>query len=120
MRVVEASNGVEALERARTDRPDVILLDIMMPGVSGWEVASKLLEDRSTDQIPIIFITARTDVRDRLRAFELGALEYITKPFDPTELAPTITALLDQVDRGERDGLLAEKLETLQAELSGR
>jgi putative two-component system response regulator len=119
MRVVEASNGAEALERARTDRPDVILLDIMMPGVSGWEVAGKLLEDGSTDKIPIIFITARTDVRDRLRAFELGALEYITKPFDPTVLAPTITALLDQVDRGERDGLLAERLETLHAELSG-
>jgi len=82
-RVLEAADGDEALAAIKTDRPDLILLDIMMPRVSGWEVASALLADSSTDRIPIIFITARTGVTDRIRAFELGAQEYVTKPFDP-------------------------------------
>ena len=82
-RVLEATDGDEALALVRADRPDVILLDIMMPRVSGWEVAAALLADQSADRIPIIFITARTGVTDRIRAFELGAHAYLTKPFDP-------------------------------------
>jgi DNA-binding response OmpR family regulator len=116
-RVLEAADGDEALAAIRTDRPDLILLDIMMPRVSGWEVAAALLADRSTDRIPIIFITARTGVTDRIRAFELGAQEYVTKPFDPAGLAATVTKVLDQIDRGERDADLAETLATLKAEL---
>jgi DNA-binding response OmpR family regulator len=115
-RVLEAADGDEALAAIKTDRPDLILLDIMMPRVSGWEVASALLADSSTDRIPIIFITARTGVTDRIRAFELGAQEYVTKPFDPAGLAATITKVLDQIDRGERDADLAETLATLKAE----
>ena len=116
-RVVEAADGDEALARVKTDRPDVILLDIMMPRVSGWEVASALLADNSADRIPIIFITARTGVIDRIRAFELGAKAYVMKPFDPAGLAVTVTKVLDQIDRGERDADLAETLATLKAEL---
>jgi len=115
-RVLEAADGDEALAAIKTDRPDLILLDIMMPRVSGWEVASALLADSSTDRIPIIFITARTGVTDRIRAFELGAQEYVTKPFDPAGLAATITKVLDQIDRGERDADLAETLAALKAE----
>jgi DNA-binding response OmpR family regulator len=116
-RVLEAADGDEALAAIRTDRPDLILLDIMMPRVSGWEVAAALLTDSSTDRIPIIFITARTGVTDQIRAFELGAQDYVTKPFDPAGLAATVTNVLDQIDRGERDGDLAETLATLKAEL---
>jgi DNA-binding response OmpR family regulator len=116
-RVVEAADGDEALALVKTDRPDVILLDIMMPRVSGWEVASALLADNSADRIPIIFITARTGVIDRIRAFELGAKAYVMKPFDPAGLAATVTKVLDQIDRGERDADLAETLATLKAEL---
>ncbi len=116
-RVLEAADGDEALAAIRTDRPDLILLDIMMPRVSGWEVAAALLADSSTDRIPIIFITARTGVTDRIRAFELGAQGYVTKPFDPAGLAATVTKVLDQIDRGERDADLAETLATLKAEL---
>ena len=116
-RVLEAADGDEALAAIGTDRPDLILLDIMMPRVSGWEVAAALLADSSTDRIPIVFITARTGVTDRIRAFELGAQGYLTKPFDPAGLAATVTKVLDQIDRGERDADLAETLATLKAEL---
>jgi len=115
-RVLEAADGDEALMVIGADRPDLILLDIMMPRVSGWEVAGALVADRSTDRIPIIFITARSAVPDRIRAFELGAQAYLTKPFDPAGLAVTVTKVLDQIDRGERDADLAETLAALRAE----
>jgi two-component system phosphate regulon response regulator PhoB len=115
-RVSEATDGDEALAVVKADRPDVILLDIMMPRVSGWEVAAALIADRSTDRIPVIFITARSGVSDRIRALELGAQAYLAKPFDPSSLAKTVTRVLDQIDRGERDADLAETLAALKAE----
>jgi DNA-binding response OmpR family regulator len=115
-RVVEASDGDEALTAIAVEHPDVILLDIMMPRLSGWKVASILLADEATNQIPIIFITARAGLSDRIRAFELGAHEYLTKPFDPAVLPATITRVLDQIERGEREADLAETLATLKAE----
>jgi DNA-binding response OmpR family regulator len=117
-RVVEAADGDEALDTIHGDRPDVVLLDIMMPRVSGWQVAADVLNDRSTDAIPIIFISALTRNRERLRAFKVGAVGYLAKPFDPTVLAPTINELLDQVDRGDRDAVVAESIEKLQAEFA--
>jgi DNA-binding response OmpR family regulator len=118
--VIEASDGEEALDRVHETRPDLILLDILMPGVSGWQVAADLLNDRSTDQIPIVFISALTQGQDRLRAYGMGAAGYVTKPFDPTTLAPTISSVLDQIDRGERSAAIEESIETLHAELSRR
>jgi DNA-binding response OmpR family regulator len=115
-RVLEARDGEEALACVRAEPPDVILLDIMMPGISGWEVTSELLADRSTDQIPIIFISARSELSDRVRAFEFGAQAYLTKPFDPAVLAETVTTVLDQIERGDREAALAETLATLRKE----
>jgi CheY-like chemotaxis protein len=115
-RVLEAEDGETALASVKTEHPDLILLDIMMPGISGWEVTSALVSNRSTDQIPIIFISARTDYADRLRAFDLGAQGYLTKPFDPAVLAETVAMTLDQIERGERDAALAESLDTLRKE----
>jgi CheY-like chemotaxis protein len=115
-RVLEARDGGEALASVRVEHPDVILLDIMMPGISGWEVTSALLADRSTDQIPIIFISARREISDRMRAFDLGAQAYLTKPFDPALLAETVATVLGQIDRGERDAALAETLAALRKE----
>ena len=115
-RVFEAADGEEALAAIALARPDVILLDIMMPGLSGWEVAAALLSDQSTDRIPIVFITARTGAADRSRAFALGAYAYLTKPFDPKDLARTVNRVLDQIDRGEREADLAETFTTLKAE----
>ena len=115
-RVLEAAGGEQALESVRADRPDLILLDIMMPGISGWEVTSALLADRSTDHIPIIFISARRELADRVRALELGAHDYVTKPFDPAGLAKTVAKTLAEIDRGERDGALAETVAALRKE----
>ena len=115
-RVLEAADGEEALASIRGEHPDLILLDIMMPGISGWEVTSALLADRSTDEIPIVFISARTAVTDRLRAFELGAHGYLTKPFDPDVLAETVATVLREIDTGKRDAALAETVDALRKE----
>lgn len=123
MQVDEAADGCGVLEQVRRRRPDVILLDIMMPGVSGWQVAADLAGDPSTNAIPIVFISARVGLNDRLRAFAAGAAGYITKPFDPLALAPAITSLLDRIDAGEhahpggRARLLAGRLDPLQHRL---
>ena len=83
MPVLEAGDGPSGLEAARTGSPDVILLDVMMPGLDGWGVAEALLEDERTAEIPIIFLTARAEFRDRARGLDIGGVDYITKPFNP-------------------------------------
>jgi DNA-binding response OmpR family regulator len=115
MEVYEAADGRTGLERAADVLPDVILLDIILPGLDGWQVAEALLERGSTNRIPIIFLTARAEVRDRARGLDLGGLDYVTKPFNPVELAPLIRALLARVERGEREELRREKLAELRA-----
>ena len=115
MRVLEAGDGPSGLETARTEQPDLILLDVMMPGLDGWGVAEALLEDERTSEIPIIFLTARAEFRDRARGLDIGGVDYITKPFNPVELAPLVRALLDRLERGERDELRSEKLAELRA-----
>jgi two-component system alkaline phosphatase synthesis response regulator PhoP len=115
MDVIEAADGPSGVERARDEEPDVILLDVMMPGLDGWRVAEQLLEDNRTTGIPIIFLTARAEFRDRARGLDIGGVDYITKPFNPLELAPLVQRLLDRIDRGERDELRAEKLTELRS-----
>jgi DNA-binding response OmpR family regulator len=109
MTVLEAAEGDKGLELARTERPDVVLLDVMMPGRSGWEVAEELLADESTSEIPIIFLTARAEIRDRAKGIDLGGVDYVTKPFNPVELAPLVQDLVRRVENGERDDLRREK-----------
>ena len=113
MEVLEAADGVTGVETARAERPDVILLDVMMPGMDGWQVAENLVDDGATSHIPLIFLTARAELRDRAKGLELGGVDYITKPFNPTELASIIEKLLDRVRRGERDELRREKIAEL-------
>ena len=115
MSVLEASDGPSGLERARAELPDIVLLDVMMPGLDGWGVAEALLDDASTAEIPIIFLTARAEFRDRARGLDIGGVDYVTKPFNPVELAPLVRALLDRLDRGERDDLRREKLTELRS-----
>ncbi len=105
MDVIEAADGPSGLERAREHRPDVVLLDVMMPGLDGWRVAEHLLEDERTSEIPIIFLTARAEFRDRARGLDIGGVDYVTKPFNPLELAPLVRELLARIERGERDEL---------------
>jgi DNA-binding response OmpR family regulator len=119
MNVSEAGDGQTGLEKARQERPDVILLDVMMPGRNGWEVAEELLADDRTSGIPIIFLTARAETRDRARGLDLGGVEYVTKPFNPVELAPLVEDLVQRVERGERDQLRSEKIAELRKLLEG-
>jgi DNA-binding response OmpR family regulator len=115
MEVLEASDGPTGLKLARDEEPDVILLDVMMPGLDGWSVAERLIEDERTQSIPIIFLTARAEFRDRARGLDIGGVDYVTKPFNPVELADLVRDLLDRLSRGERDALRREKLSELRA-----
>ena len=113
MDVIEAADGPSGVDKARDEGPDVILLDVMMPGLDGWRVAEQLLEDDRTNGIPIIFLTARAEFRDRARGLDIGGVDYVTKPFNPLELAPLVRELLARIERGERDELRGEKLTEL-------
>jgi DNA-binding response OmpR family regulator len=119
MGVSEAGDGPGGLHLARAQRPDVILLDVMMPGLDGWRVAEMLLDDPVTRDIPIVFLTARADVRDRARGIDLGGLEYITKPFNPVELASLVRGVLGAVERGERERLRSDKVAQLRELFEG-
>jgi two-component system, OmpR family, alkaline phosphatase synthesis response regulator PhoP len=115
MAVIEASDGPSGLDQAREEDPDVILLDVMMPGLDGWRVAERLLEDDKTSGIPIIFLTARAEFRDRAKGLDIGGVDYVTKPFNPLDLAPLVRNLLDRIERGERDELRSEKVSELRS-----
>jgi two-component system alkaline phosphatase synthesis response regulator PhoP len=115
MDVLEAADGTTGLDLSRKDTPDVVLLDVMMPGLDGWQVAEQLLQDEQTSEIPIIFLTARAEFRDRARGLDIGGIDYVTKPFNPLELAPLVRKLLARIERGERDNLRGEKLAELRA-----
>jgi DNA-binding response OmpR family regulator len=93
--VVEARDGAAALELARAQPFDLLLLDVMMPELSGFDAARELREDPATADIPFVFLSARADQTDRARGLELGALDYITKPFNPLELCDHLEAHLD-------------------------
>jgi DNA-binding response OmpR family regulator len=119
MEALEAADGEHGLELARRERPDAILLDVMMPGLDGWQVAERLLEDEATRSIPIVFLTARAELRDRAKGLDVGGLEYVTKPFNPLELAPLVRSLLERVQRGQQQALRAQKLAALRELLDG-
>jgi DNA-binding response OmpR family regulator len=117
--VVEAPDGPSGLEVAEREHPDVVLLDVMMPGLNGWSVAERLLENEETRDIPIVFLTARADLRDRARGMDVGGLDYITKPFNPVELASLVTRVVSAVERGEREQVRAEKIAELRLLFEG-
>jgi DNA-binding response OmpR family regulator len=106
--VVEAGDGAEALEQVRREQPSLVLLDVMMPEVDGWKVAAELAADEETQDIPVVFLSARAAREDRLRAQELGAVGYVVKPFDPLGLAGTVRNVLQRVSGGEREQLNRE------------
>ncbi|HEY3050850.1 MAG TPA: response regulator [Gaiellaceae bacterium] len=113
MEVYEAEDGPSGVEVARSEQPDVILLDVMMPGMDGWEVFGVLLRDERTATIPIVFLTARAELRDQARGLELGGVDYVTKPFDPLELAPMVNDLLDRLEHGDVQERRRERLAEL-------
>jgi DNA-binding response OmpR family regulator len=113
MEVIEAQDGTVGVELARSERPDVILLDVMMPGMDGWEVLQALQAGEGTSEIPIVFLTARAELRDRAQGLELGGIDYVTKPFNPIDLAPLVNGLLARVERGEREAIRQERIAAL-------
>jgi CheY-like chemotaxis protein len=105
MDVLEAVDGRDALEIVHRASPDLVLLDVMMPGVDGWDVARELAADERTRDLPIVFLTARAERADRERGHELGGVAYLLKPFDPVTLAELVDDVLDRIARGEREQL---------------
>ncbi|MGH7385956.1 MAG: response regulator [Candidatus Rokuibacteriota bacterium] len=88
-----AGNGTEALRQVKEARPDVILLDIMVPHLNGWEICRRLKQDRDTVAIPVIMVTGRVEEGDKVLGFEMGADDYVTKPFSPRELLARVRAV---------------------------
>jgi CheY-like chemotaxis protein len=105
---LEAADGASALALARAERPDLILLDIMLPEVDGWSVADELSAKDETRDIPVLFLSARSDNSDQVRGHEKGGVGYITKPFDPLAMTETVRKVLERARAGERDALRRE------------
>jgi DNA-binding response OmpR family regulator len=108
--VREAEDGARALEMIREQTPDLVLLDVMMPDMDGWEILSTLKSEPETASIPVVMLTARTREADQIRGWRAGASDYIIKPFNPEALIPTVRAALD---RGDAEKHRREKLDML-------
>jgi two-component system alkaline phosphatase synthesis response regulator PhoP len=118
-RVITAGNGTDALRLARTERPSLLVLDLMLPGMDGLDVTRALRGDPATRRLPIIMLTARVEETDRLIGLELGADDYITKPFSPRELVARVRAVLRRSE-GERDAETILRVGDLQIDFQRR
>jgi phosphate regulon transcriptional regulator PhoB len=104
--VVVAGSGSDAIKQAREVQPDLVLLDIMVPQVNGWEVCRRLKQDAETRAIPVIMVTGRVEEGDKVLGFEMGADDYVTKPFSPRELVARVRAVARRGRREERPAQL--------------
>jgi DNA-binding response OmpR family regulator len=100
--VVTASGGHEALTRAQIESPDLVLLDVMMPQMDGWEVLKLLRVDDGTAHIPVAMLSARTEAKDRVQGLQEGAIDYICKPFSLQELLGKIEAAFEQASGADK------------------
>src|SRR6185503_5714775 len=91
-----APTGMEGLVTAQGERPDLVLLDIMMEGMDGWEVLKLLKLEQATRDIPVVMLSARVEPRDKIRGLQEGAVDYVTKPFSVRDLMATIDAVLER------------------------
>jgi DNA-binding response OmpR family regulator len=98
-----AATGIDALRQAKEAKPDVILLDIMVPQLNGWEICRRLKQDRETVAIPVIMVTGRVEEGDKVLGFEMGADDYVTKPFSPRELLARVRAVVRRGRPGDAD-----------------
>ncbi len=93
--VIAASNGEEGVEKARADKPDLILMDVVMPGMNGFQAARQISNDPDTGDIPIIIVSTKDQETDKMWGLRQGAKDYVTKPVQEKELLSAINALLD-------------------------
>ncbi len=116
--VVTAADGLEALQQIEEGRPDLIILDIMLPGLDGWEVLKHLRQTPHLQDVPVVVLTALVQDADIIRGWQLGADEYITKPFSPVALVKTVQMVLNRTPeerraRREREVVRAQLLRNL-------
>jgi DNA-binding response OmpR family regulator len=120
--LLQAPNGATGLRLAYNERPDLVLLDVMMPGMDGWEVCSRL---RELSDVPVIMLTAKAAEADKLRGFQLGVDDYVTKPYSFVELVARIQAVLGRVKKEHKEtgyiahGEIVLNMEKFQASLGG-
>lgn len=117
LQIAYATNGEEALELATSNQFDLFLLDIMMPGMDGFQLCDKLKADKRTADVPIIFLTAKTDPESIILGFELGAQDYVTKPFNASEL---IARVRTQLELKEKTRALKELNKSLEEKVKQR
>ena len=127
-RVRTADSGAEAIEAISHERPDLVILDLMLPGFSGYDILAELRRRAATADVPVIVLTARRDEEDRIKGLELGADDYVTKPFSPKELVLRVAAVLRRVQappvagggRMLTGGPIAVDLDALHVAVDGR
>lgn len=101
--VIDASNGDEALDKIKAKGPDLVLLDVMMPGKDGWQVLAEMKSNPETAGIPVVMLTAKAQERDQIRGWSLGVVDYVTKPFNPIALSQTVKKALEPAASKERE-----------------
>ncbi|MBI2574365.1 response regulator [Candidatus Woesearchaeota archaeon] len=94
--VIEAYIGAEGVEKARKEKPDLVVLDVMMPNMDGFEVAKTLTSDMATKDIPILMLSSKAQFEDKMKGIDSGATDYITKPFDKEELLQKVRECLEE------------------------
>lgn len=110
--VIEAESGKDALKAVKADPPDIILLDVMMPDMDGFQVCTKLKEDEKYNAIPVLFITAMGEIEDKVKGFEAGGADYITKPLNAAEVKARVNAHL-RIKEAEAERIQSRQMETV-------
>ncbi|HEV2174098.1 MAG TPA: response regulator, partial [Nitrospira sp.] len=117
-RTVTATTGTEGLSSAKQDKPDLIVLDLMLPEIDGLEVCKRLRSAPETAMLPIIMLTAKAEESDQVIGLELGADDYVTKPFSPKALVARVKALFRRLDRSRQDNQTVYQYGKLAMDLS--
>lgn len=117
-RTVVAMTGLEALKKVAEDKPDLVILDLMLPEMDGLEICKRLRSDSNTAMLPIVMLTAKAEESDTIVGLELGADDYVTKPFSPKTLVARVKALLRRADRTQETDTDLYRYETLTMNLS--